>query len=39
MEVQRGKMDEGYMRRWAGQLGVVPELEAALSGSFKPKET
>jgi hypothetical protein len=39
MEVQRGKLDEDYLRHWAGQLGVAPELAAALSGSLKPKET
>ena len=38
-EVQRGKLDEGYLRHWGGQLGVAPELEAALSGKIKPKET
>ena len=39
MEVQRGRLDEDYLRHWAGQLGVAPELAAALSGSLKPKET
>ncbi len=39
MEVQRGNLDEGYLRRWAAQLGVAPELEAALLGTPKPKQT
>lgn len=39
VEVQRGNLDEGYLLHWAGQLGVAPELEAALSGSLKPKAT
>jgi hypothetical protein len=39
VHVQRGNLDEGYLRYWAGQLGVAPELEAALSGSLKPKKT
>ena len=39
MAVQRGKLDEGYLRRWAGQLGVEPDLEAALSGNPSPKQT
>jgi len=39
VQVQRGKLDEDYLRHWAGQLGVTPELEAALSGRLKPKQT
>ena len=39
VQVQRGNLDEHYLRLWAGQLGVAPELEAALSGKFKPKQT
>jgi hypothetical protein len=39
VEVQRGRLDEGYLRHWAEKLGVAPELEAALSGSLKPKQT
>ncbi len=39
VEVQRGHLDEGYLRHWAGQLGVALELEAALSGKFRPKQT
>lgn len=26
----QGQLDEGYMRRWAGTLGVAEKLEAAL---------
>lgn len=39
VHVQREKLDEAYLRHWARQLGVSSELEAALSGSFKPKQT
>ncbi len=39
VQVQRGKLDEAYLRRWAGELGVAPELEAALSGLLRPKHT
>jgi hypothetical protein len=37
--VQRGKLDQAYLRTWAAELGLVAELEAALSGALKPKET
>jgi hypothetical protein len=37
--VQQGKLDEAYMRSWAAELGLVAELEAALSGALKPKQT
>jgi len=39
VQVQRGYLDEGYLRHWAEQLKVAPELEAALSGITKPKQT
>ncbi len=39
VQVQRGKLDEGYLRLWAGQLAVAREMEAALSGRLKPKQT
>ena len=39
VHVQQGKLDERYLRQWAGQLGVASELEAALSGHLKPKQT
>jgi len=39
VEVQRGKLDEAYLRNWARELGLVAELEAALSGVLKPKQT
>jgi hypothetical protein len=32
-------LDKTYLRHWAGQLGVAPELEMALSGGLKPKQT
>lgn len=37
--VQKNQLDEDYLRRWAGKLGVVEGLEAALSGQWKPKQT
>jgi hypothetical protein len=39
VRVQRGKLDEAYLRRWAAELSVGVELEAALSGKLKPKAT
>ena len=39
VEVQRGKLDEGYLRFWATELGLATELGAALSGAWKPKQT
>ena len=39
IEVQRGKLDEAYLRSWAAELGLVAELDGALSGAFKPKQT
>jgi hypothetical protein len=37
--VQKGKLDETYLRRWAAELGVATTLEAALSGLMRPKHT
>jgi len=39
VQVQRGNLNEAYMRRWAPEIGVAAELEDALSGKFKPKTT
>jgi hypothetical protein len=39
VHVQRGNLDEAYLRRWANEIGVAAELEDALSGKFKPKQT
>jgi hypothetical protein len=39
VQVQRGKLDEAYLRHWAGALGVSTELEATLSGAIRPKHT
>lgn len=39
MEVQRGKLDEAYLREWAKKLGVSDQLEAGLSGQLRPKRT
>ena len=38
-QVQKGKLDEGYLRSWAAELGVTAELELVLSGGIKPKDT
>src|SRR5262245_40893258 len=35
VQVQRGKLDESYLRRWAVELNVSAELGAALSGALK----
>jgi hypothetical protein len=37
--VQRGKLDDAYLRRWAVELGVSASLENVLSGKIKPKTT
>jgi hypothetical protein len=39
VHVQRGKLDEGYLRHWAAELGLASELDSALSGAIKPKLT
>ena len=39
VHVQRGKLDTAYLRRWAIELDLVTELEAALSDALKPKQT
>jgi hypothetical protein len=39
VHVQRGKLDESYLRHWASDLGLASELESALSGTLKPKQT
>lgn len=39
IHVQRGKLDETYLRQWGAELGLTAELEAALSGALKPKQT
>lgn len=39
VQVQHGKLDESYLRRWASELHVLDNLEAALSGTLKPKQT
>lgn len=39
IQVQRGNLDEAYLRRWASEIGVAAELEEALSGKLKPKQT
>ena len=37
--VQQGRLDQAYLRSWAAELGLAAELEAALSGRLKPKQT
>lgn len=37
--VQKGRLDEAYLRRWAAEIGVASLLEDALSGKFHPKTT
>ena len=37
--VQRGRLDETYMRRWAQALSVSPVLEDLFSGKIRPKTT
>jgi hypothetical protein len=39
IHVQRGKLNETYLRHWGAELGLAAELEAALSGALKPKQT
>ena len=39
VHVQHGNLDVGYLRRWASEIGVSGELEDALSGKIKPKQT
>jgi hypothetical protein len=37
--VQRGQLNQAYLRRWAAELGVLPVLESALRGTPPPKAT
>jgi hypothetical protein len=39
VSVQKGKLDEPYLREWAGALNLRAELEDALSAKLKPKLT
>ncbi len=39
VQVQQGKLDEAYLRKWAAELGLSAVLEAALSGKIRPKQT
>jgi hypothetical protein len=39
VQVQKGKLDENYLRQWATELGLMAELEQALSGTRKLKHT
>ena len=35
VQVQRGKLDEAYLRRWAKDLAVTAELEAVASAASR----
>jgi hypothetical protein len=37
--VQRGKLDEAYLHKWAETLGVQVQLAQALAGELRPKHT
>lgn len=37
--VQRGRLDEGYLRAWAKELKVDEVLERLLRGEIRPKQT
>jgi hypothetical protein len=37
--VQRGILDETYLRHWASELGVTDVVVGVLSGRIRPKET
>ncbi len=37
--VQKGRLDESYLRRWASLLGVEQSLEEVLAGRVTPKST
>ena len=37
--VQKGKLDEVYLQHWASEIGLAKELEDALSGKIRPKQT
>jgi len=37
--VQKGKLDENYLKQWADRLDVTENLAKALSGELHPKHT
>lgn len=37
--VQKGKLDENYLKHWAARLEVIENLTKALSGELRPKHT
>jgi hypothetical protein len=37
--VQKGALDEDYLRRWAMELNLTQTLDLVLSGKIKPKQT
>ena len=39
VHVQRGELDESYLRQWAAELGLSADLEDVMSGRIKPKQT
>jgi hypothetical protein len=39
MVVQKDRLDENYLQRWAGEFKVTRKLDEVLSGKIKPKQT
>ncbi len=39
VSVQRSKLDEGYLKKWAEHLDVLPGLSELLAGRIRPKQT
>jgi hypothetical protein len=39
MAVQKDRLDEAYLRKWAPEIGVLQLLEDALAGRIRPKNT
>ncbi|MGO8838163.1 MAG: hypothetical protein ACLQAH_00975 [Limisphaerales bacterium] len=37
--VQRATLDEGYLKKWAADLGLAGDLARLLSGKIRPKQT
>jgi hypothetical protein len=37
--VQRGLLDEAYLRNWASKLGIAVELDRLLRGEVRPKQS
>ena len=37
--VQKGRLDEVYLRQWGQEIGVLSLVETALSGKLRLKQT